>query len=526
MRLHQCCGSLQRQLLAIAGPLACSVSCCVVVVTGVLAQPLIDPLATPQLQQLEVKLQQLRADVAQADIVDLPQAVSAVLNRNPALAEALNEMEARRWDLVAVRRSWMPSFSLVTDGDSPLLGQLFNTSTAVYPNSTGSSFATSTYNSTYYQYSSYPLSSLQAVLDWEFYKPTRGPSIKASLDQLQAQRLAVNAVARSLILDAQIAYNKLQEISLLIDTYEQICSANRLDYVLVSTQLKKGLSTVGDRAQQLTLLLNQISTLLNLYNAKVQAGADLARLMGTDPGSLVVAKPLLPLELDAPMPRWLFGFDATLQQGLKLREEIQIALKQSSAKRWQARRWVNQYLPALSLKIYADYANFTGYYQADVGSSATPYYSNQTSIDVVLGLGMHWRLFDGGVKRARARSADASAASYGTQATAAQQQIGAQIRSSFSSFEVSAMALPAADLAWQQAQESLAVARKRYAVGIGDLTTVVQANEMLARAAENVSQHRLAYKNSVAELYRYSAEWPPVVQEGLTQLLASMQQEL
>jgi len=346
------------------------------------------------------------------------------------------------------------------------------------------------------------------------------------LDQLQAQRLAVNAVARSLILDAQIAYNKLQEIGLLIDTYEQICAANRRDYALVSTQLKRGLSTVGDRAQQLTLLLNQISTLLNLYNAKVQAGTDLARLMGADPGALVVAQPLLPLELDAPMPRWLIGLEATLQQGLRLREEIQIALKQASAERWQARRWVNQYLPALSLKAYADYANFTGYYQADVGSSTTPYYSNQTSIDVVLGLGMHWTLFDGGVKRAKARSADASAASYGQQAKAAQQQIGAQIRSSFSSFEVSSMALPAADLAWQQAQESLAVARKRYAVGIGDLTTVVQANEMLARAAENVSQHRLAYKNSVAELYRYSAEWPPVAQEGLTQLLASMQQEL
>lgn len=525
MRLYQCCGLLQRQLLPIAASLACSVSCCLVV-TAVQAKPLIDPPATPQLQQLEVKLDQLRADVTQADIVDLPQAVAAVLNRNPALARALSEVEARRWDLVAVRRSWMPSLSLSTDGDSPLVGQLFNTSTAVYPNSTGSSFATSTYNSTYYQYSSYPLASVQAVLNWEFYKPTRGPRINASLDQLQAQRLAVSAVARSLILDAQIAYNKLQEIGLLIDDYEKICAANRLDYALVVTQLSKGLATVGDRAQQLTLLLNQVSTLLNLYNAKVQAAADLARLMGVEPGTLVVAKPLLPLDLDAPMPVWSLGFEATLQQGLKLREEIQMALKQASAERWQARRWVNQYLPALSLKAYADYANFTGYYQADVGSSATPYYSNQTSIDAVLGLGLHWTLFDGGVRRARARSADASAASYGQQATAAEQQIGAQIRSSFTSFEVSAIALPAADLAWKQAQSSLAVARKRYAVGIGDLTTVVQANEMLARAAENVSQHRLAYKNSVAELYRYSAEWPPVAQQGLTQLLASLRQEL
>ena len=526
MRFHQCCQLLQCRWLAIAGLLACSASCCVVVATRVDAKPLIDPPPTLQLQQLEVKLQKLRDSVAQAHLVELPQAVSAVLNRNPALAEALNDVEARRWDLVAVRRSWAPSLSLTTDGDSPLLGQLFNTSTAVYPNSTGSSFATSTYNSTYFQYSSYPLASLQAVLNWEFYKPTRAPSIKASLDQLQAQHLAVNSVARSLILDAQIAYNKLQEIGLLIDAYEQICAVNRLDYELVVTQLKKGVSTVGDRAQQLTLLLNQISTLLNLYNAKVQVGADLARLMGADPGSLVIAQPLLSLDLDSPMPRWLLGFEATLQQGLRLREEIQIALKQASAERWQAHRLVNQYLPALSLKAYAGYANFTGYYQADVGSSATPYYSNQTSIDVVLGLGMHWTLFDGGVKRARARSADASGASYGQQATAAQQQIGAQIRSSFSSYEVSSMALPAAHLAWEQAQESLAVARKRYAVGIGDFTTIVQANEMLARAADNLSKHRLAYKNSVAELYRYSAEWPPVAQEGLSQLLDLMQKEL
>ena len=50
-------------------------------------------------------------------------------------------------------------------------------------------------------------------------------------------------------------------------------------------------------------------------------------------------------------------------------------------------------------------------------------------------------------------------------------------------------------------------ARARYDAGVGDMTTVVQTMNQLARVAQ-VANAIFDHNNSVAQLYRYSATWP------------------
>ena len=65
------------------------------------------------------------------------------------------------------------------------------------------------------------------------------------------------------------------------------------------------------------------------------------------------------------------------------------------------------------------------------------------------------------------------------------------------------------------------VAAARYAAGVGDITTVVQATELLGDAAEQNKSLRLIYRNAIAELYRYSAQWPKPFQPQIRALMKS-----
>ena len=50
---------------------------------------------------------------------------------------------------------------------------------------------------------------------------------------------------------------------------------------------------------------------------------------------------------------------------------------------------------------------------------------------------------------------------------------------------------------------------------------MVQATELLGHAAEQNKSLRLIYRNAIAELYRYSAQWPKPFQPQINALMKS-----
>ena len=203
--------------------------------------------------------------------------------------------------------------------------------------------------------------------------------------------------------------------------------------------------------------------------------------------------------------------EESINLALTNREEIQAENKDAAAAEWEAIRLKNKYLPIVSLGGTVTYSRLKGYYEAPVGTDASPYYSTQSSTNATIGLGLEWKLFDGGVNYAKAKAAKAVSQSHEEMALAYELSIGEEVRKSYSARQIAALTIPSNELALQKAKESLEVARQRFETGIGNITTIVQANALVGEAAHQLINNRLNYKNADAQLYRYTATWPSFV---------------
>lgn len=175
----------------------------------------------------------------------LDSAILTALTNNPELAAAYEEIEGKRWTVIAARRRWLPTLTIEPNESLPL--QL-NTAT---PSSSGSQSNTSV---------NYLNSS--ATLDWTFFDATRGAEINAAIGKLQAQRLLVDIAARNLVLSVQTAYYRVQGQMRLLDQYRLLAllSTRLLDQA-VDLQ-KSGVATANEVAQLRTTQQAQIRTFI------------------------------------------------------------------------------------------------------------------------------------------------------------------------------------------------------------------------------------------------------------------------
>lgn len=451
--------------------------------------------------------------------VTLAEAINSTLRHNPSLQVSYNKIQASEWNLKANRRRWWPTAAVQASPDTSMLGRVFETTVAKYPNNDGRAFATSTYNSSYSDYSNYGYASLGLILSWSFFDPTRQPAINSATASLSAQKLTFNAVARSLVLNTQSLYYTLQQTERLIRVYERILRENDHQVALIKAQLQAGMTNIGDTAQKRTQRLNQLTHLVLLYRQQAHKASELAASMGATPGSA-----MLPLDPPEDPPAWPLSLEATIEEGLQLREEIQASLAEASVYQWDARRLVNTYLPVLMLAGTAYAYRGQGTFAANVAEDPAPYFSKQHATGARLGLGLRWDFFDGGIRTAEAKQADVQARMFENEAQEKRLSIADQIRRSYMSYRSAKLALSGAMEACNQAELAVKVANKRYEVGIGAIADLIQATQLLAEASENLAEIRLSHSNSLAELYRYSSQWPTKQSDQILRDIRSLEE--
>ena len=166
-----------------------------------------------------------------------------------------------------------------TSGDQPLFGQYFETE--IRNNPTDALKSSNTFDN-------YSISSLNLQLTWNFWEPSRQPAINVASLRLDSETLVFDVIARSIVLDAQLAFYELQENADLIKIYEEIYQRNLHFLEIIEAQFNNGLVSIGDVSQQKTLLLSQLITLDGLYRRQLQVASDLARIMGLPPGTSVL----------------------------------------------------------------------------------------------------------------------------------------------------------------------------------------------------------------------------------------------
>ena len=209
---------------------------------------------------------------------------------------------------------------------------------------------------------------------------------------------------------------------------------------------------------------------------------------------------------------WQLSLEETVKQALFLREEIQKFLQSERSSLWRARSAMREYLPvfSLSFNFLGEYTNGT-YKSYPLPKIDQDYSFEQTSV----GLNVTWDIFDGGVAAAEAESYKAAARHAAYEAEYTRLQVREQIRRSYSKYKLSNLNLKNSALNLNAAKKAYLVQVSRFRVGLSDMTSVVQAIQLLGQAIETRTDALLASNESVAELYRYSAQWP----EGIEPLV-------
>ncbi len=455
---------------------------------------------------LPERLKEARELLESSERTDLDGAIHSALLRNPRLLAASSRIEARRSQLASTQRRWSPKAVFNTSGDQPLLGQYFETE--IRKN-------TKDVLKSSYTFDNYSISSLNLQVTWNFWEPSRQPAINTASLKLDSEKLIFDVIARSIVLDAQLAFYELQENANLIKIYEEIYQRNLHFLEIIEAQYNNGLVSIEDVSQQKTLLLSQLITLDDLYRTQLQFASDLARIMGLPPGASV-----LPIEFSSDhLATWDLDVNESIEDGLALREEIRIALDNADAQEWEAKRLVSLYLPVLGLVANAYKSYSSGIYDGEVGSNNYATLADNSYSELSIGLGFNWNFYDGGVLSAQADSSRQLAAANRLDAEEEKNKVGNQIRRSYAAYQTAKIALPDSQEAIRSARLSVFAASERYKAGIGNITTVVQTTQLLGETSTQFKNLRVAYRNAIAELYRYSGQWPEPYQSQISNLL-------
>jgi len=461
-----------------------------------------DPtLLVKELAQLEAQINK------QAKYVTLEEAISTGIRANPQLLQAFGAIQQYEWQLIAAQRQWYPTVQL--SNGTPFAGMQWSSFSQNY--SSTSPTAPPQYSN------SSVLSAFQpgVNISWNAIDPTRQPNINAASQSLKQQKFLFDVSARSLILNIQQSYYALQSSQQLINSFRRIYEINVQQLSMIEAQRSIGMTTVLDVESTRSQLFAQLNQLVGYTQSYIDQSASLAQAMALPEG--VLAAPSEPAAL---LGDWTLPLPETINQARRQREEILASLAAAEAARWTGVAAMRSYLPAFQLvgtgSLVANSGN-----QRYSGSSSnihTTIRNETTSI----GVGFTWSIFDGGIQAANAQAANAQARLQAAQAASTQLQAMQEVRSSYGQLLTARVALKSAQQAYRSAENAQEAARARFAVGIGDITSVVQTIQQLSQASQQVSEAILSYNTALAQLYRYTAIWPPRTQSEVQQQLQSL----
>jgi len=431
--------------------------------------------------------------------MSLDQCLDYGIKRNYQLAAAYATIQEYEYKLIGIKRGFYPTLEL--SSLPPFLGkvktqstqsQVTETPVTVNPNGTYQYEGVNVLSEEEQEYQQF---APYITLTWSFFQPSLPASISSAKASLEQQRLAFDVTARSAILTLQQSYYQLQSSKALIDDFEKIYKINLEQVKYTEERQKAGLIDIGSVDQARSQLYAQASQLISYYQSYLTDAADLALAMNA-PGDMLI----VPSERFKAIGEWDEPVKETIENALKMREEIKEYLESAESSIWSSRAAIRSYLPELQLQGFA-----YGYNQK--GTTNGLAYNDKYRFGAV-GFGVTWEVFDGGVNAASASSYLAAAKNAKMQAQYMRQSVKQQIRSAYATYQTSKIALKNSQLNLDAATNSIKVNRARFGVGLANITSIVQAMQLLGEATQEYNTAILNHNTSIAELYRYSALWP------------------
>ncbi|BAZ67638.1 outer membrane efflux protein [Fischerella sp. NIES-4106] len=317
-----------------------------------------------------------------------------------------------------------------------------------------------------------------------FTSGRRSANIGAAEEQVRFQELDTMRQAEEIRLTVATNYYDLQEAdenvriaqSSVRNAEVTLRDAQALERAGVGTQFDvlRAQVTLANAQQDLSGALSQqrirrsqLATTLNVPDALTVSAADPVKLAGL----------------------WNLPLEDTVVLAYQNRPELQQQLAQRNISEQQRRLALAELGPQISLV-----ASYNLLDQFDDSISVTDGYS--------VGVQATLNLFDGGAARARANQQKANIRIAETQFKDTRNQIRFQVEQAYSELRSNLDQVQTANIALEQARESLRLARLRFQAGVGTQTDVIAAENDLTRAEGNSVSAILSYNRALATLQR------------------------
>ena len=459
------------------------------------------------------KLEKIESSIKQnAQLVSLQDAISLGLRNNPNLLIAFRTIQQYEWELIAAQRKWYPTIS--STSIPTFLGNQWGTMIVNKYAKPGNQLEGQRQVAIK---SEYVIFQPNVVVNWNFIDLTRQPSINSAADSLRQQKLLFDVSARNLVLNLQQTYYAIQSSKQLIDSSRQIYAINQEQLRYLEAQKTIGMVTVLDLEQTRAQLYNQLIQLVAYTQSYIEQTAQLAEFLALPEGSLAI-----PSDSASMQGEWTLSLNTTIQQARTQREEILASLAAAEAAKWKGITALRSYLPVFSLSGSGNLTSLNGYEKVPVPDDPSNDYQLARTWNAYAGIGFTWNLFDGGIKAATAKSFQSQARQQMATAVNTELQVIKEVRNSYTKLQTSLVGVESSRQAYRSAELAQEAARARFAVGIGEITSVVQAIAQLSVASQNLSKAILSHNNAIAELYRYSATWPGNSEMELQQRMRMM----
>lgn len=322
----------------------------------------------------------------------------------------------------------------------------------------------------------------------------RNGAIQEAEERIRVQELDVERQSEEIRLNVSKAYYDLQQADENVRITQSAVENAQASLKDAMALEKAGVGTRFDVLRSQVNLANSQQDLTNSISQQQIARRKLAPLLNLSQS----------VSISAADPVKLAGlWQQPLEQSIVLAYQNRPELQQTLAQRKIGEAQIKQALAASGPQV-----SLVGRYnlldQFDDTISTVDGYS--------LGLQASINLYNGGAGRARAAQAKTSIAIAETQFSEQKNQIRFQVEQAYSTQASSLENVQTANVALEQARESLRLARLRFQAGVGTQTDVINALNDLTRSEGNRVKAILDYNRALTELQRY------VTAKGLKQL--------
>lgn len=322
----------------------------------------------------------------------------------------------------------------------------------------------------------------------------RNGAIQQAEEEIRVQELDVERQSEEIRLNVSKAYYDLQQADENVRITQSAVENAQASLKDAMALEKAGVGTRFDVLRSQVNLANSQQDLTNALSQQQIARRKLAPLLNLSQS----------VSISAADPVKLAGlWQQPLEQSIILAYQNRPELQQNLAQRKIGEAQIKQALASSGPQV-----SLVGRYnlldQFDDGTSVSDGYS--------LGLQASINLYNGGAAKARASQAKTSIAIAETQFSQRKNQIRFEVEQAYSTQASSLENVQTANVALEQARESLRLARLRFQAGVGTQTDVINALNDLTRSEGNRVKAILDYNRALTELQRY------VTAKGLKQL--------